>query len=215
VVVSLAFVPPVKAFVGEFIQRVILGEFSWVERGETPLPGPTPTYSAQRWVIETDLGGDTGDTPPGGEAVIRSARTLEEAQKMAGFSLWVPAYLPDGYAYRKALLPPENTTKRVYLFFTGPGKDITIILTPVGEKIEQNDNEAYITIATTVTLSVVYTNGNLEETTVNGQPAAWVDDKMLVWEANGFNYVVGGLDLGLDEATRIAESMKPFTTDQP
>lgn len=215
VVVSVAFVPPVKAFVGEFIQRVILGKYSWVERGEMPFPGPTPTYSTQRWNIETDLGGDSGEISADGEAVIRSARTLEDAQKMAGFSLWLPAYLPDGYTFRQALLPPENTIQRVYLFFFGPGKDITIILTPVGEKMEQGGNGIYVTMAATVTLSVVYTNGSLEETTVHGQPAAWVDGKMLVWEANGFNSVVGGLDLGLEEATRIAESMETFTTGQP
>ena len=215
VVISLAFVPPVKAFVGEFIQRVILGEYSSVERGETPMPQPTPTFSAYRWKIETDLGGDTGEIPPGGDAAIRSAQTIDEAQKMAGFPLWVPGYLPDGYAFRQALLPPEHTIERVYLFFSGPGKDITIILTPVGEKTEQGGSEIFITMETTVTLSVIYTNGSLEETTVHDHPAAWVDGKMLVWEENGVNYVVGGLDLSLEEATSIAESMKPFTSGQP
>ena len=210
-ITSLIFVPPVRAFAGEVIHRLItLGEYSWVEQGETPLPDSKPTPSTKRWVIETDLGMDFGATPQGDVPVIRSAQTLSDAQVMAGFPLWQPTYLTDGYIFHRALLPPNHTVDRAYLFFTGPGRDIVLILTPVGEMMVSGGNEMQGTVAVTVTLNVIYTNGSLEETTVHGQPAAWVDGKMLVWEANGMNFVIGGLDLNIDEAIRIAESLKPL-----
>jgi hypothetical protein len=52
------------------------------------------------------------------------------------------------------------------------------------------------------------TNGSLEEAKVDGQIAAWVGGDLLAWEADGFFYEVGGVDLTEDVAIRIAESIK-------
>jgi hypothetical protein len=52
------------------------------------------------------------------------------------------------------------------------------------------------------------TNGTLEEVDLDGRKAAWADGRLLMWEADGIGYLVGGPKLGLDEATRIAKSLK-------
>jgi hypothetical protein len=51
------------------------------------------------------------------------------------------------------------------------------------------------------------TNGTLEEK-VRGRTAAWADGRLLMWKEDGISFVVGGLKLSLDEAKRIAESLR-------
>ena len=46
------------------------------------------------------------------------------------------------------------------------------------------------------------------EVSLNGQPAGLVEGTDLMWEADGISYVLGGLDLSLDPAIRIAESLE-------
>ncbi len=40
------------------------------------------------------------------------------------------------------------------------------------------------------------------------EPAGWVEGTSLMWEADGISYTLGGASLSLDEAIRIAESLK-------
>jgi hypothetical protein len=52
------------------------------------------------------------------------------------------------------------------------------------------------------------TNGTLEEVDLDGRKAAWADGRLLMWEADGISYLVGGPRLSLDEAIRIARLLK-------
>jgi hypothetical protein len=52
------------------------------------------------------------------------------------------------------------------------------------------------------------TNGTLEEVDLDGRKAAWADGRLLMWEADGISYLVGGSKLSLDEAIHIAKSLK-------
>lgn len=203
IMILLITAPPARAFISDIFQTFVLGPYLTVEQGERPIPTTLPTLPGNRWVIETDFGIDFGEMLPGQEGVVRSTNNLDEAQTMAGFSLPMPRYLPETYVLQEIKLPPKGFPPRVYLFYRGSSRDITIILTPVGESPGEQPGQSV------VALSVIHTSGKLDETRVNGQPAVWIDEKMLVWEIEGFNFLVGGFDLKLNEAIRIAESIGP------
>jgi len=42
---------------------------------------------------------------------------------------------------------------------------------------------------------------------MNGHKAAWADNRLLLWEEASISYIVGGPDLDLGTALRIAESL--------
>ena len=48
----------------------------------------------------------------------------------------------------------------------------------------------------------------MEEVDLDGRTAVWIDSHSLTWEVDDISYTVGGLDLSLDEAIRIAESLE-------
>lgn len=52
------------------------------------------------------------------------------------------------------------------------------------------------------------TNGTLEETDLDGLKAVWIDGHALAWAVDDMTYEVGGLDLTLEEAKRIARSLR-------
>jgi hypothetical protein len=41
-----------------------------------------------------------------------------------------------------------------------------------------------------------------------GVGGAWVGDKALVWEDNGFNFILGGTGMSAEDAVVIAESVR-------
>jgi hypothetical protein len=193
--------PTAQALVTQFIRRLELGPYSWVEQRHTSSPTTPAAPPENRWTIETDLGLDGGPLPPGASPDIRTFNQLADAQAAASFRLRLPADLPPGYALREVHLPPAGIPERAYLLFAGPARDIVLILTPVGEQPDAEPGQV------TVVASLTVTDGTVEPVEVNGHPAAWVDGKMLVWEAEGLNFVLGSLSLGQAEAIRIAESV--------
>jgi len=44
--------------------------------------------------------------------------------------------------------------------------------------------------------------------TCNRHEADWPDNRLPMWEAEGLNDLGGGVEMGLDEGTRTAESQK-------
>ena len=76
---------------------------------------------------------------------------------------------------------------------------------PVHDQVEkQSDNLAVGTFVMIGTL----TDKPIEEVVLNGQSAGWIEGLGLMWEADGVSFTLGGLNLSLDEATRIAESLE-------
>ena len=113
-------------------------------------------------------------------------------------------YLPTGYAFLDAMVAP-SPDDRAFLFYSGPDGEIVLTQTPVYERWnEQTDCSA------TFSASVFWsgTDEPIEEVMLNGQRAAWVEGTSLMWEAEGIVHILGGANLSLDEATRIAESLK-------
>jgi hypothetical protein len=180
------------------IQHIVVGpntEAVQIElQGEPRQPQPLPP---DMWAVRTEIGAFGGNVLPGGDPTVRSVADFEEAQKLTSFHLRAPGYLPEGYALREIQLAPGNA----FLFYAGTGHDIILIQSLVGPQPGDDPN-----VAVGVKSSFV-TNGTLEEVALNGRPAAWTDNHSLMWEADGISYTVGGLDLSLDEAIHVAESL--------
>ena len=164
-------------------------------------PPVTPIVEQQGdlWIIRTAIGNFAGNVLPGQDATVRRFSTFDEAQAVVLFSLRQPSYLPAGYIFREAIVTPLDWA---FLFYGGPNGDIILAQMPVGER--PGGDAQHSIFAETGTL----TDKPIEPAILNGQPAGWVDGHSLMWEAEGISYALGGLDLSLDEATRIAESLK-------
>jgi hypothetical protein len=183
------------------IQRIVLGpntEVVQVEPQDTPdEPPPLPS---DMWFIATEIGGFGGNVPPGTDNSVRSVTDFEEAQELTPFHLRAPHYLPAGYSLREIKLAPSNGG--VFLFYGGAGHDIILVQTLVGSQASDDPNES------STVKSGHITNGSLEEVDLNGHPAAWINGHALAWEADSISYSLGGLDLELEEAIRMATSLE-------
>ena len=196
--------------VRDFVQSVVLGQYTTIHQVNpnqaspttTRMPPPVTPIVEQRgdlWIIRTAIGNFAGNVLPGRDATVRRFSTFDEAQAVVPFSLRRPSYLPTGYALREAMVTPLDWA---FLFYDGPNGDIILAQMPVGER--PGGDAQHTTFAKTGTL----TDKPIESVTLNGQPAGWVEGHSLDWEANGVSYEVGGPKLSLDEAIRIAESLK-------
>ncbi len=194
----------------DFVQTLVVGQNTSIHRVNsdqaapttTRMPPPATPVVEQRddlWIVRTAIGNFAGNVLPGRNATVRRIRTLDEARAVASFNLLQPRYLPAGYTFREAMVTPLDW---VLLFYDGPNGDIVLAQMPVGER--PGGDAEHTTFAKTGTL----TDKPIESVTLNGQPAGWVEGNQLMWEANGISFIVGGSMLSLDEATRVAESLK-------
>ncbi len=158
---------------------------------------PVVEQRGNLWIIRTAAGNFGGNVPPGHEVAIRRVQTFDEAQAGVPFKLRQPEYLPAGYTFREAMLAPHDL---VLLFYDGPGGDIVLVQMPVSDR-PGGDSDVVSPAVNTLTYSPVVS------VTLNGRPAGWVEGN-LMWEADEISYTLGGNELSLDEAMRIAESIK-------
>jgi hypothetical protein len=133
------------------------------------------------------------------DAVARRFGTLEEAQDAIPFRLRRPGYLPEGYALCEVLVAPGGSS---FLFYESPKSNIILVQISVGGGSGDAAGEG------SATAVQVMTGGFIEPVSLNGLAAGWVEDHGLMWEADGISYTVGGLDLSLDEAIRVASSLE-------
>jgi len=196
--------------VGNGAKLIVLGAYSTAQQVEARVTGkPLPDDA---WHISIFPGyGEGGNGFPGTNPTVRSVADLKEAQKIVSFQIKTPGYLPEGYVLREIELAPIWTgpgallfpsAPNVYLFYGELGSDIVVVQKPVGP---QPGSPPDTEVGTSVGLM---TNGTLEEVDLDGRKAAWADGRLLMWEANGISYLVAGPKLSLDEAIRIAKSLK-------
>jgi hypothetical protein len=180
------------------LQRIVVGPYTQAVQvefqGEPGAPGP---LQPDMWHVKTEIGNFGGDVLPGVEPTVRSVTDFEEAQGLASFQLRAPSYLPEGYILREIKLAPGNA----FLFYGGAGHDIILVQMKVGP---QPSDDPSVGVAV---MTGWVTDGSLEEVELDGRKAVWVDGHSLTWEVDNISYTVGGLDLSLDEAIRIAESL--------
>jgi hypothetical protein len=156
-------------------------------------PEPLPTLPSDMWLIRTDIGNFGGDPASDAEPTVRSVSSLAEAQALVTYTLKAPAELPAGYALREVKLAPLGPTAWTFLFYGGPGHDIVIVEMPA------NPNPNVMT--------KTMTDGPVKTADFDGHPASWQGGNTLLWEADGISFDVGGLDLDLAEALKIARSL--------
>ena len=194
----------------EGLKIIVLGAYTTAERIESVVTGqPMPDDS---WDVSLFPGvGVGGNGLPGTHPEVHSFEDLTTAQEITSFHIQVPGYLPNDYRLKEiklapiwtgagALLFPSNPN--AYLFYVGPGPDVVIAQQPVGP---QSIDDSGATVGQVIGFA---TNGTIVEVNMNGNTAAWVDDRLLIWEQGGLSYMVGGLSLNLEEAIRIATSIK-------
>jgi len=183
------------------VQRIIVGphtEAVQIEELRSDPGEPRPLPSGM-WHVKTEIGNFGGDVlPPGVEPTVHSVTDFVEAQELTSFYLRAPNHLPEGYTLREIKLVPGHA----FLFYGGAGHDIILFQMLVGPQPSDDPN-----VGIAVKTGWV-TDGSLEEVELDGRKAAWVDGHSLTWEADGISYTVGGLDLSLEEAVRIAESLE-------
>ena len=208
---SLA-VPEVQAFV-----RSVLRIGSIEIRVPTPTPGSTPGQpTAGLGTVTLPPTPGSGD-PSMSIAGLMGETTLADMQERLGRSILLPSYPPD-------LGPPD----RVYAQYWAGTIVMLVWLQPGSQDharliLYQVSSEAFGEKASDETILV-------QETTVNGMPAAWVtgphvlqfldskgrrdmeakrfiDGNVLVWERNGVTYRLESA-LTLEEAVRVAESLR-------
>lgn len=195
-----------------FVQSLSLGPHAtvhqvspeWVAAHPRKPPPATPEVGrlGDGWIIRTAIGNFGGNVLPDHDATVHRFDTFDEAQTATTFGVRQPGHLLVGYALREAMVAPGNWA---FLFYDGPDGEIVLAQVPVYERVEeQSDNHVVSTVVGIATL----TDKPIEEVTLNGRRAGWVEGTSLTWEADGVSYTLGGANLSLDEAIRIAESLK-------
>ncbi len=180
------------------VQRTVVGPHTQVVQIEPrPLEEP-PAAPSDMWSLSTVIGGFGGNVPPGMDATVHTATDLEKAESVASFQLRAPGYLPSDYTLHEIKL----VSGHAFLFYGGDGRDIILSETWVGP---QPSDEPYMR---TGVYTGWFTDGPIEKVDLNGHSAAWVNNHILAWETGSVSYSLGGLDLTLDVALRIAESLE-------
>lgn len=156
------------------------------------------TEQTRDWALHTSIGTFRGDAPLRLDPVVRRFVTLPETQAAAGCRLHQPGYLPAGYTFDEGVVTPIDV---VYLFYRGPKADI--VLAQIGGR------EPLSTLAGSMPLPFLATRTDkpIRVVQLDSRPATWIEGHGLIWEADQSAFLVGGRELNLDEAKRIAMSV--------
>lgn len=194
-----------------FVKSLYLGPYtslyqvapdSTTARPQRPAPATLEVVEREdSWTIRTAIGNFGGSAPPGERATVLRLESVDQAQAAVSFDLQQPAYLPDGYQLREVLVAPGELG---FLVYDGPQGEIVLVQTPVYTHVAEYPGGAAVN--TSVVFSVL-TDKPVEEVVRNGWRAGWFGGHSLVWEAEGISYTLGGVNLNLEEAVRIAESL--------
>lgn len=189
---------------------IVLGAYTTAQQIESLITGkPLPDDT---WNIVLFPGaGVGGNGPPGTYPTVNSVDDFEKTQELTLFRIREPAYLPEGYVLKEIKLAPMWTglgdllfpsNPSAFLFYVGSDPDIIIVQQPVGP---QPIGASGVVAGNFVGFG---TNGTLEDVEFNGHIAAWADNRLLIWEQDDVSYMVGGIGLSLEEAIRIATSLR-------
>jgi len=150
------------------------------------------------WTMDTPIGEFQGIAPPGDEATIKEYTSLEEIESDWGH-LHQPDYLPEDFVFRKARMAPQDS---VYVYYAGPHSELIVAQARLEHSLEGTrlPSRAFATV----------TRKRIEWVPMGsaGETARWIEGHGLIWEKNGMSYLVGGPDLSLSEAERIAVSLR-------
>ncbi len=212
---GLMAVPSVRAAVLEFIQIGVVRIFpapSLVQTSDVPFaptafPGvvmpvtatPGPTASSALIPILEKIAGET---------------TLEEARQKVAFPILLPTY-------------PGDLGQPNLVFLQNPDKQMVVLVWLDPAKPDQIRMSLHVIQAESWMIKK-FEPTVIEETTVNGQPAVWtvgpypllmqngavqmtrlIDGNVLIWAEGDLTYRLE-TDMDLNDAVKVAESLKPF-----
>lgn len=199
----------------EFVRSMQIGDFTSVHQVDPewtathpqrePPEMPQIVQSGDNWSVRTAIGNFGGNVAPGQDATVHRFDSIVEAKTATLFDLRLPTHLPDGYAFREAIVAPVGW---VFLFYDGPDSDIILVEMLVHRLVEEQADGHTVTVDTEVVSAVTITDATIEEVELNGRPAAWIEGGGLIWEADGISYTLGGVNLSLEETLHIAESLE-------
>ena len=181
--------------------RQIDPEWAAAHPQNPPPATPEVRYDGDTWIVRTSIGNFAGDLLPGSHTV-RRFDTLDEAQAAIGSHLDQLLSLPAGYLLREAMVTPDDW---LFQFYDGPQGELILAQVHVYERVEQESGQQIVTTARHVGL---LTDKPIERVIVDGQPGGWVEGYGLLWEVDGASLVLGGPNLALEEAIRLAESLE-------
>ena len=205
---SLMLIPPARAAIIEFIQIGVVRIF----RAEpTPLPPLTASPSITTPLTATPVATSQSLIPM--LEKIAGETTLEGAQKAVNYPILVPSYPPNlGKPDRVFVQDAGAMTVLVWLDHQHPDKVLmSLHFLPPGswaiKKIEptvikETTVNGHRAIWATGPYPIIFSNGNMDLIRlVNGHVLIWADD--------GITYRLES-DFRLDEAVKMAESLKPL-----
>lgn len=153
------------------------------------------------WTIYTVIGNFGGSAPPDMTMTVVRVDSFDQAQKVVSFTLRQPEYLPAGYQLREAMVAPGESS---FLFYDGPQGEIVLVQTPVYMHVQEGLGG--VAESSSVMIGIL-TDKPIEEVVRDNWRAGWFEGNSLVWEADSVSYTLGGVNLSLEEAIRIAESL--------
>ena len=203
--------PAAAAGVDKYVRSLVVGEHTVVKQVPMQAQGTRPpsTTNTPMWLVRTPFGAFGGNVPEGADPTVRYYPSFDLAQESVSSTEYKqPEYLPPGYLLVEALVTPSETLLLRYTSFTAG--DIVLVHNPVGLRQEPG---AVVGSSTTTSMTMsTSTDAPIRDVTLNGKPAAWIEESMgrnsLTWEADGMSYTLGGIRLSLDEAVKIAQSLR-------
>ena len=162
--------------------------------------GPTIEHEADVWVVCTAIGNFTYRASAGTDSMAAHFADLDEARASVPFSLHQPGYLPAGYSLRETLVTPVQW---VFLFYSGPDGDIVLVQAPVTAGSHSGDVAGPSLLG-----GMTLTDREVRLVRVGNRTGSWVEGLGLVWQTDDTGYHLGGANMNLDEATRIAQSLE-------
>jgi hypothetical protein len=191
--VTLVVSPPARAFARQLFRQV--GVFTLVDLSANPEAAGALAVSPTA-------------QPPSTDAVVM-AQDAAEASLLAGFAVYSPDYLPQGYALSGAWsLMEQGSGKVVVSRYQDAGGHFLLINQSryaAGDHFEQSyaANEQ-VTDVTVRGGAGVWIEGRL----MGDEPAALLPTSWLMWEQDGVNYTLISDALSQKEMLQVAESLK-------
>lgn len=180
-----------QIIVGEHTQAVVAEGFDEDEMTVVLAERARALEAGELWSIRTAVSTVGGDVPPGDDPVILTYSSLGLAESAAAFPLAKPEYLPENFSFDKAVITPGDG---VVLWYAAPGQRITLY------------QRLVVPGAGTMAMAMG-AGSSLEEVSIHGHRAAWMNDQKLVWESEGKSFDLEGTRLTLEQALEIARSL--------
>jgi hypothetical protein len=160
---------------------------------DSKMPPHAPAAGTQ-WRADTPMGGVFDEIRDGAPRDGWHFATFSEARANASaFAFLTPSFVPAGFQLSTVVFSPSKFWL-VATYTSSADPDMALVA---------HDNARAGKVELTGHAGV-----SVEQLSMNGTPAAWVDGKSLVWEKGPVSYFLGGGNLTRETAVKMAESFQ-------